>query len=165
MPVKNWRIQIFGYSGLVVMLLFASCQPAPDPTPSGESVPSRLPLTPSNAASTPAPFDPPVKAGDIVFAPKIESAKARAGAVIYQQQCKVCHRLTTETLVGPGLKNSTRKRSPAWIMNMLLYTPLMLAFDPEAKKQLEIYKVSMPDQKLSPEAARNLLEFMRQNDQ
>jgi hypothetical protein len=40
----------------------------------------------------------------------------------------------------------------------------MLALDPKAQAQLEICLVRMPNQNLSDNDARSLLEFMREND-
>lgn len=40
----------------------------------------------------------------------------------------------------------------------------MIDKDPELQAQLEICLVRMPNQNLSEEDARNILEFMRKND-
>ncbi len=115
-------------------------------------------------ATAPPVFSPPIKESDVVFGNNINPQFASAGEALYNTKCKVCHKLNTETLVGPGLKNITKRRSSAWIMNMMLYTGMMLQNDPEAKKQYEIFKVTMPNIPLSNEEARNLMEFFRKND-
>lgn len=160
MPVKNYsRTVLFLFS----FILLVSCAGKEKKTAkSGQ--PSRLPLTANNASTAPADFDPPYKEKDVALNSRPDPGAVKAGETIYIRQCKSCHLLTNEKLVGPGWKDITRKRSYAWLKNMMRYTALMLANDPEAKRQLEIYQVTMPDQRLSPEMALQLLEFMRQND-
>ena len=64
-------------------------------------------------------------------------------------------------VVGPGWKGITTRREPAWIMNMILNIDVMLSDDPEAQKLLEQCLVRMPNQNLSKEEGREVLEFMR----
>ena len=49
-------------------------------------------------------------------------------------------------------------------MNFVTNTDEMITKDPAVQAQLEICMVRMPNQSLSDEDARNLLEFMRKND-
>ena len=87
-----------------------------------------------------------------------------AGQGIYDTKCLACHKLTDEKLVGPGWAGVTKKREPVWIMNMITNVEMMLEKDPEAQKLLEQCLVRMPNQKVSQEDARKLIEFMRSND-
>lgn len=86
------------------------------------------------------------------------------GKSIYEMKCQSCHRLTDERLVGPGWKGITQKREPAWIMNMITNVDMMLETDPEAQKLLEQCLVRMPNQNVTKEDARKILEYMRSND-
>ncbi len=87
-----------------------------------------------------------------------------AGKSIYEMKCQSCHRLNEERLVGPGWKGVTQRREPVWIMNMITNVDMMLESDPEAQKLLEQCLVRMPNQNVSKEDARKILEFMRSND-
>jgi len=87
-----------------------------------------------------------------------------SGKKIFELKCSPCHKLTEEKLVGPGWKDVTRKRTQVWIMNMITNTDYMLTEDPEARKLLELCMVRMPNQNLSFDEARNVLEFQRHND-
>ena len=49
-------------------------------------------------------------------------------------------------------------------MNMITNVDVMLAQDPEAQKLLELCLVRMPNQNVSIGDARDILEFMREND-
>jgi mono/diheme cytochrome c family protein len=68
------------------------------PTPIPTLVPATLPpATPTEAApsggETPAAVEPPASPAELV----------EVGQGVYEQNCAVCHNLTDETLVGPGL--------------------------------------------------------------
>ncbi len=89
---------------------------------------------------------------------------ADGGKTIYDMKCAGCHKLTGEKLVGPGWKNVTERRKPEWIMNFVTNTEEMLNKDTSAQAMLEICMVKMPNQNLSDEDARKVLEFMREND-
>lgn len=94
----------------------------------------------------------------------LDAAKADLGEQISQVKCGGCHKLTAEKLVGPGWAGVTQRRKPEWIMNFITNTDVMINKDPEVQAQLELCLVRMPNQNLSDDDARNLLEFMRKND-
>ncbi len=89
---------------------------------------------------------------------------AAKGEAVANTKCFSCHKLTDEKLVGPGWKGVTERRTPQWIMNFITNPDPMIDKDPELQAQLEICLVRMPNQSLTDADARNLLEFMRQND-
>ena len=94
----------------------------------------------------------------------LNTAMAETGSKAYSVKCQSCHKLTDEKLVGPGWKGVTSRHSPEWIMNFITNTDEMLNKDPKAQAQLEICLVRMPNQNLSDDEARAILEFQRQND-
>jgi len=130
----------------------------------------------ANTATAPAedkkavdtkPYDP--KRGEGKFtkvdiAAKLDDAKATGGQKVYEVKCSGCHKLTAEKLVGPGWLGVTTRHAPEWIMNFITNTDEMISKDPKAQAQLELCLVRMPNQNLSDDDARNLLEFMRRND-
>ena len=101
---------------------------------------------------------------DVAVDAKLNVKLAEAGEKAFDVKCSSCHKLTDEKLVGPGWAGVTTRREPAWIMNFITNTDVMLDKDPEAQAMLELCLVRMPNQSLSDEEARNLLEFMRKND-
>lgn len=86
------------------------------------------------------------------------------GKSIFELKCSACHKLTDAKLVGPGWAGVTKRRTPEWIMNMVTNTDVMLNQDPEAQKMLELCLVRMPNQGLSGDDSRSVVEFMRKND-
>lgn len=94
----------------------------------------------------------------------LEQERIGRGKAIYEMKCQACHRLDDKRVVGPGWHDVTKRRKPEWIMNMIVNVDVMLDQDPEAQKLLELCLTRMPNQNVSIGDARDILEFMRQND-
>lgn len=105
-----------------------------------------------------------VKAGEITLTNPLNQEWVSSGKGIYELKCQSCHKLTDERVVGPGWKGVTTRREPHWIINMITNVDMMLEKDPEAQKLLEQCLVRMPNQNISKDQARQVLEFMRAND-
>jgi len=101
---------------------------------------------------------------DVKLSDKLDPHEAEEGQKIYELKCSSCHKLTDERLVGPGWKGVTMRHKPEWIMNFVTNTDDMLDKDPKAQAMLEICMVRMPNQNLTDDQAREILEFMRKND-
>lgn len=86
------------------------------------------------------------------------------GKAIYNSKCFACHKLTKELLVGPGWKGVTDRRKPEWILNWITNTKIMLDRDLAAQADLAVCLIRMPNQDLTDRQARDVLEFMRDND-
>ncbi|HPW64239.1 MAG TPA: cytochrome c [Cyclobacteriaceae bacterium] len=101
---------------------------------------------------------------DVVLNSPLEQDKVDRGLTIYEKNCKSCHKLDDQRLVGPGWKDVTHRRKPEWILNMITNVDMMLDNDEQAQKLLETCKTRMNVDVLSVADARDVLEFMRQND-
>jgi len=101
---------------------------------------------------------------NVTLTTPLEQDRVKRGKSIYEMKCSACHKLTDQRVVGPGWAGITKKRKPEWIMNMITNVDVMLDQDPEAQKLLELCLVRMPNQNVSIGDARDILEFMRQND-
>lgn len=95
---------------------------------------------------------------------KLDATMAKEGETIANLKCASCHKYTDERLVGPGWSGVTTKHKPEWIMNFITNPDPMIDKDPELQAQLELCLVRMPNQNLTGDDARKILEFMRQND-
>lgn len=95
----------------------------------------------------------------------VEESMVANGKVIYDMKCASCHKLDGIRVVGPGFEGITNRRRPEWIMNMITNTEVMLDQDPVAQALLEECLMRMPNQNLSTRDAREVLEFMRKNDE
>lgn len=67
-------------------------------------------------------------------------------------------------MVGPGWEGVTKRRKPEWIMNFITNPDPMIDKDPELQAQLELCLVRMPNQNVTDQEAREILEFMRKID-
>ena len=94
----------------------------------------------------------------------LDESMVATGKQVYEVKCASCHKLTDERLVGPGWAGITDRRTPEWIMNFSTNVDEMLEKDPNAQAMLEVCMVRMPNQNLSDEDARAVLEYMRKND-
>jgi hypothetical protein len=101
---------------------------------------------------------------EVTLKSPLEQDRIGRGLAIYEMKCQACHKLDDQRVVGPGWKNITTRRKPEWIMNMITNVDVMLDKDPEAQKLLELCLMRMPNQNVSIGDARDILEFMRQND-
>ena len=92
---------------------------------------------------------------------EIDQALADKGAEIYESKCTACHK-PDKKFIGPAPKDILSRRTPAWIMNMILAPDKMVLEDPIAKKLLIEFNGSpMANQGLSEEDARAVLEYFR----
>ncbi len=105
-----------------------------------------------------------IKEDEIKFSNPLNADMIKSGQNVYDLKCMACHKLTDERLVGPGWAGVTKNRKPVWIMNMITNVDMMLETDPEAQKLLELCLVRMPNQNVTKEQARDIIEFMRKND-
>lgn len=86
---------------------------------------------------------------------------AKGKALFTSKICNSCH-MVDQRLIGPALKEVTKRRSPEWIMNMMLNPTEMLKKDPIAKALLAEYNNAvMLNQNLTETEARTLLEYLR----
>ncbi len=91
---------------------------------------------------------------------EIDDAMAAEGKVLFKSKCSACHKMS-KRFVGPGLAGVTERRTPEWIMNMILNPEEMVVKNAEAKKLLEEYLSPMANQSLTEKEARLILEYFR----
>ncbi len=92
---------------------------------------------------------------------EIDQAMAKKGEEVYNQMCLACHRVGKK-FIGPAPNNILKRRSPEWVMNMILNPEGMVKEDPLAKELLtEFNGAPMANQGLTEEQARSVLEFFR----
>ncbi len=92
---------------------------------------------------------------------KIDEALAKKGEEVYNQMCLACHRIGKK-FIGPAPNNILERRSPEWVMNMILNPEGMVKEDALAKDLLmEFNGAPMANQGLTEEQARSVLEFFR----
>ena len=92
---------------------------------------------------------------------EIDQAMAANGAEIYKKMCTACHR-PDKKFIGPAPIGVLERRTPEWILNMILNPVEMVQKDPLAKALLMEFNGSpMANQNLTQEEARAVLEYFR----
>lgn len=91
---------------------------------------------------------------------EIDEQLAAKGKDIYVLKCSACHK-ATERFIGPAPIGIFERRSPEWIMNMILNPEEMVQKNDIAKKLLAEYVAPMANQNLTEEEARAVLEYFR----
>ncbi|NTV83462.1 MAG: cytochrome c [Bacteroidales bacterium] len=92
---------------------------------------------------------------------ELNPAMAAEGEEIYKKMCSACHK-PTEKFIGPAPKGILERRSPEWVMNMILNPEEMVKYDAVAKQLLiEANLAPMANQHLTEEQARAVLEYFR----
>ena len=101
----------------------------------------------------------PIKEVDLPA--EIDQDMAAKGQEIYEAKCTACHK-PTEKFIGPAPKDILQRRTPEWVMNMILNPVEMVQKDPIAQELLmEANGAPMADQNLTEEEARQVLEYIR----
>ena len=101
----------------------------------------------------------PVKS--ITLGATVDQAMADAGKEIYKTKCTSCHK-PDKRFIGPAPKGIFERRTPEWVMNMILNPEVMVKEDPIAKQLLMDYNLSpMANQNLTEDEARKVLEYFR----
>jgi len=102
---------------------------------------------------------------DSVHVPdEIDQALAQQAQDIYEDKCTLCHRLG-ETFIGPPPEGITQRRTPEWIMNMILNPEGMVEKDSLAMDLfMEFNGTPMTNQNLTKAQARAVLEYFRTID-
>ena len=154
---------IFNLILLVVVLLFASCSGQKDNTDNFDINKSTRKEDGQVKASERIDLENkgvgPIQ--DVMLAEEIDLDRAKEGEVLFNQYCVICHKVN-DKFIGPAMKGVLDRRSPEWVMNMILEPAKMLKEDPLAKDLfMEFNGSPMSDMGLSEAQARAVLEYFR----
>jgi len=101
------------------------------------------------------------KIKNLELSPTIDNAMVERGAALFKTNCTACHK-TDKRFIGPNPTGIMKRRSPEWIMNMILDPKLMTEEDQCAKDLLvEFNGAAMANQNLTEAQARDILEYFR----
>ncbi len=136
---------------LILLLFWQACAPAADnPGPNAEA-PA---LSAFELQHGIGPVKQEVVLGDI------DAQRVALGRDIFDLKCTACHRIG-ERYIGPDLAGVAERRSPTYVMNMILNPTEMTQKHPDAKALLAEFLAPMPFQNVTEEDARNILEYLR----
>lgn len=96
----------------------------------------------------------------VALNPTIDPDLAKKGDKIFRVICSACHKYD-QRYVGPSLGGVVNRRTPEYIMNMVLDTEVMLTKDDTAHCLLQTYLTKMPNAQVNENDARACLENFR----
>ena len=95
---------------------------------------------------------------------ELDPELAARGEEQFRMKCSACHKFG-ERYVGPDLADVLDRRTPEYVMNMIINPAEMLEKHPEARAMLAQFLTPMPEQNIDRDTARSLLEYLRQMQQ
>ncbi len=97
----------------------------------------------------------------ITFEKEIDQDMATKGGQLFKSKCAACHK-ASQKFIGPSMTGIYKKRSPEWVMNMIMNPDEMLKKDPVAKALLKEYNNTiMINQNIPENEARAMAEWFR----
>ena len=91
----------------------------------------------------------------------LDDAMAAEGKELFDAKCTTCHKVA-KRYVGPAMKGVTARRTPEWIMNMILNPMKMIKEDSLAKQvMIESIMAIMVNQGITEDQARKIYEYFR----
>ena len=101
----------------------------------------------------------PIK--EVAFTDEIDTEMASRGETKFNAICVACHQVDRR-IIGPAMRGIYERRSPEWVMNIILNPDGMLKEDPIAKALLKEYNNAiMLNQNLTEEETREIAEYLR----
>ena len=140
---------------LAALLMIQGCGGGPD----GNTAPEPAAADPSGLSADELENGiGPVKTA-VELGPQ-DATLAATGKGVFEMKCLSCHKLG-ERFIGPDLTGVLERRTPRYVMNMILNPEEMVQRHPEAKKLLAEYLAPMAQQNLTQDEARAVIEYIR----
>ncbi|HKQ56978.1 MAG TPA: cytochrome c [Candidatus Eisenbacteria bacterium] len=93
-----------------------------------------------------------------------DEAKAKAGERLFKDKgCSACHAFG-KRVTGPDLAGVTMRRTAAWMESQILHPDRMVKEDPISRQLFAQYALQMPNQGLTSEEARAVIEYFKDRD-
>jgi len=101
---------------------------------------------------------------EVTMSSEPDTAMVKRGGIIYHSKCAACHRVDKK-FIGPPPTGILKRRSPEWIMNLILNTDEMLQKDSTTNALfMEFNGQLMTNQNLTVDEARDVVEYFRTLD-
>lgn len=94
----------------------------------------------------------------------IDESKVEQGKGLFASKgCSACHGFGRR-ISGPDLAGVTHRRTAAWMEQQILHPDVMTKQDPISHQLFAQYSLQMPNQGLTPDEARAVIEFFKHTD-
>lgn len=100
---------------------------------------------------------------DVITLGEINEEQATRGKELFKINCTACHKFK-KRYIGPAMLGVTKRRTPEWVMNMIMNPELMLKENDAAKALFTEYLAPMANQNINEKDARAIFEYLRQKD-
>lgn len=91
---------------------------------------------------------------------EINMDMAKLGEATFKLKCAACHKID-ERFVGPAQRYTADRRTPEYILNMILNPDEMTKKHPTGKEMLAEYLAPMTNMNLTLDQAKEVLEYLR----
>ena len=119
---------------------------------------------PSATGATTMPAVSPYDSGPRAAESPVDKEKAEQGEKLFQTKgCSACHAFGKK-VTGPDLAGVTQRRTAIWMENQILHPDVMTKQDPIAHDLFAKYSLQMPNQKLTEDEARAVIEYFKHKD-
>jgi mono/diheme cytochrome c family protein len=140
---------------IATTLLATACGPKAENGGGGSAVSSATSDIPSVSR-----YDSGPRAGEA----DADETLAKQGETVFQAKgCSACHTFGRK-LSGPDLQGVTMRRTALWMENQILHPEVMTKQDPIAHQLFAQFSLQMPNQGLTPDEARAVIEFLKHKD-
>ena len=151
---QNSQYNIMVLAAILILFPFTGCSGGDDSRQQDNTTQQTSGLTDFQLEHGIGPIQEPVELDDL------DQELASQGKEVFEQKCSACHK-PTERYIGPALGDVLDRRTPAYVMNMMMNPDEMTKKHPEARKLLQEYMSPMPYQNVSKEQARAIVEYFR----
>ncbi len=146
---------------LAAALALASCAKKADES-AGSTVAADPAASPGAATASDLPKD--LDQGPRASAEPVDEALVAKGQGLFQTKgCSACHAFGKK-VTGPDLAGVTQRRTAKWIQSQILHPDKMTKQDPTAHDLFAKFALQMPNQGLTPDEAKAVLEFFKHTD-
>ena len=143
---------------LIAALTLAGC----GSNSNGESS-SAAPSTSSSPAATVAAVSK-YDSGPRAAESPVDEEKAEEGKKLFSTKgCTACHTFGKK-MSGPDLAGVTMRRTAQWMENQILHPEQMVKEDPISRDLFAKHALQMPNQGLTPEEARAVIEYLKHQE-
>ena len=116
--------------------------------------------TTSTATASVSQLDQGPRAGE----QPVNEERAEAGEKLFKDKgCSACHTFGKK-LTGPDLQGVSMRRTAAWLENQILHPDQMVKNDPIARQLFAQHMLQMPNQGLTADEARAVIEYFKEQD-
>jgi len=94
----------------------------------------------------------------------VDAALATRGEELFKTKgCSACHAFGAR-LSGPDLTGVAGRRTATWMEQQILHPDVMTKEDPISRQLMAEYALQMPNQGLTPEETRAVIEFLKSKE-